>query len=322
MSPAIFLACGLAAIGLAIALLAMILLSARTRQDAVARALSAIETGYSRYVPRDHPAAAESFAALAGWLRRLAVALSPRGLGSTLQRRLDLAGNPPRWTADRILALKGLGLLGLALVAGLYELHHIVLAIVCVGLGGAAGFFLPDLLLYNTALKRQAKIQLALPDALDMLTVCVEAGLGFDAALAQVARNTTGPLAAEFARALQEMQIGNTRSEALRGMASRTTVPELRAFVSSLVQAGELGIAIAQVLREQAKEMRLRRRQRAEEKAQKVSVKILFPLIACLFPALFVIVIGPGAINIMHSLIGVGRLCPLRRSGHAPTWAG
>jgi tight adherence protein C len=322
MSPAMFLACGLAAIGLAIALLAMILLSARTRQDAVARALSAIETGYSRHVPRDHPAAAESFAALSGGLRRLAVALSPRGLGSTLQRRLDLAGNPPRWTADRILALKGLGLLGLALVAGLYELHHLALAILCAGLGGAAGFFLPDLLLYNAGLKRQAKIQLALPDALDMLTVCVEAGLGFDAALAQVARNTTGPLAAEFARVLQEMQIGNTRSQALRGMASRTTVPELRAFVSSLVQAGELGIAIAEVLREQAREMRLRRRQRAEEKAQKVSVKILFPLITCLFPALFVIVIGPGAISIMHSLLGVGGLCPLARSGHAPTWAG
>lgn len=307
MSPAIFLACGLAAIAIAIALLTMILLSARARQDAAARALTAIETGYSRHVSRDHPAAAESFATLSGWLRRLAVRLSPGALGSTLQHRLDLAGNPPRWTADRILALKGLGLLGLGLVAGLYELHHLALAIVCAGLGGAVGFFLPDLLLYNTGLKRQAKIQLALPDALDMLTVCVEAGLGFDAALAQVARNTTGPLAAEFARVLQEMQIGNTRSQALRGMVSRTTVPELRAFVSSLIQAGELGIAIAQVLREQAKEMRLRRRQRAEEKAQKVSVKILFPLIACLFPALFVVVIGPGAINIMHSLMGVGK---------------
>jgi tight adherence protein C len=304
MSPSIFLVCGLTAIGLAIALLAVMLLSARTRQETLSQALSVIETGYSRHVPQDRPAAAESFAALSGLMRRLALALSPGGLGSTLQRRLDLAGNPPRWTADRILAVKGLGLLALGLVGALYELHHIGLAIVCAGLGGAAGFFLPDLLLYNAGLKRQAKIQLALPDALDMLTVCVEAGLGFDAALAQVARNTTGPLAAEFARVLQEMQIGNTRSQALRGMAGRTTVPELRAFVSALVQAGELGVAIAEVLREQAKEMRLRRRQRAEERAQKVTVKILFPLITCLFPALFVIVIGPGAISIMHSLFG------------------
>jgi tight adherence protein C len=304
MSPAIVLACGLTAIGLAIALLASVLLSARTRQDVLAQALSAIETGYSRYVPQNHPAAAESFAALSSLLRRLAQALSPRGLGGTLQRRLDLAGNPSRWTADRFLAVKGLGLLALALIGTLYEIHHVALAIVCAGLGGAAGFFLPDLLLYNAGLKRQAKIQMALPDALDMLTVCVEAGLGFDAALTQVARNTSGPLAAEFARVLQETQIGNTRSQALRGMANRSTVPELRAFVSSLVQAGELGVTIAGVLREQAKEMRLRRRQRAEEKAQKVSVKILFPLIVCLFPALFVIVIGPGAINIMLSLFG------------------
>jgi tight adherence protein C len=302
MSESVILACGLTAIGLAIALLTSVLLFARTRQDALAQALHAIETSYSRHLA--HPAAAEPFAALSGWLGRLALALSPRGLAGTLQRRLDLAGNPPRWTADRILALKGLGLLALGLLGALFEVHHLALAVVFAGLGGAAGFFLPDLLLYNAGLKRQPKIQQALPDALDMLTVCVEAGLGFDAALAQVARNTSGPLAAEFSRVLQEMQIGNTRSQALRGMANRTTVPELRAFVSSLVQAGELGVAIAEVLREQAKEMRLRRRQRAEEKAQKVSVKILFPLIACLFPAMFVIVIGPGAINIMHSLFG------------------
>ncbi len=322
MSPTIVLACGLTAIAVAIALLALTLLSGRTQRNAAARALIAIETGYSRYVPQDHPATGDLFASVSGWLRRLAVALSPHGLASTLQRRLDLAGNPPRWTADRILALKGLGLLGLAFLAALYELHHVGLAIVCAGLGGAVGFFLPDLLLYNAGLKRQAKIQMALPDALDMLTVCVEAGLGFDAALAQVARNTTGPLAAEFARLLQEMQIGNTRSQALRGMANRTTVPELRSFVSGMVQAGELGVAVADVLREQAKEMRLRRRQRAEEMAQKVTVKILFPLMTCLFPALFVIVIGPGAINIMHTLFSGGRLCPPLASGHAPTWAG
>ena len=135
-----------------------------------------------------------------------------------------------------------------------------------------------------------------------MLTVCMEAGLGFDAALAQVARNTDGPLAGEFTRALQEMQIGQARSDALRAMLSRTTAPELRAFVAALVQAGELGIPIAKVLREQAGEMRIRRRQRAEEQAQKVPVNIMFPLIMCLFPALMVVVIGPGILQIAHSL--------------------
>lgn len=302
MSPAVLLTCGLTAIGIAIATLALILLSSLTRQNAVAQALSAIEKGYARHLPQDQPAAPDSFVTLAGLLRRLALRLSPPRLRSTLRRRLDMAGNPAGWTADRVLTLKGLGFLGLAALGGIYGLHHLGLAILCATGGGAVGFFVPDLLLYNTGVKRQGQIQLALPDALDMLTVCVEAGLGFDAALAQVARNTRGPLAAEFARALQEMQIGNSRARALRGMAGRTSVPELRAFVTALVQAGELGIAIAGVLREQAKEMRLRRRQRAEEKAQKVAVKILFPLIGCLFPALFIVVLGPGAITIMHTL--------------------
>jgi len=301
MSPTMLLVCGVAAIGLAIALLAGVMLSARARQQVVTQALSDIETIYSPHVAQD-PAAAERFPALSGWLRQIGLRLSPPALRGTLQRRLDLVGNPPRWTADRILTLKGLGFVVLAMLGAFYELHHLALAVVCAGLGGAVGFFLPDLLLYNAGVKRQAKIQVALPDTLDMLTVCVEAGLGFDAALTHVARNTSGPLSAEFARVLQEMQIGKTRKQALRSMVDRTTVPELRAFASALVQAGELGITIAGVLREQAREMRLRRRQRAEAQAQKVTVKIMFPLIACLFPALFVIVIGPGAISIVHSL--------------------
>jgi len=139
-----------------------------------------------------------------------------------------------------------------------------------------------------------------------MLTVCVEAGLGFDGALSQVARNTPGPLAEEFARALQEMQIGRSRTDALRGMVARTTVAELRTFVSALIQAGELGVPIARVLREQANEMRIRRRQRAEERAQQVPVKIMFPLILCIFPALLVVIIGPGILRIAHALFGLG----------------
>jgi tight adherence protein C len=183
--------------------------------------------------------------------------------------------------------------------------HNIGLAVIGLVVGGVAGFYVPDLLLYNAGLKRQAQIQRALPDSLDMLTVCMEAGLGFDAALAQVAQNTTGSLAGEFTRALQEMQIGQSRSDALRAMLSRTTVPELRVFVAALVQAGDLGIPIAKVLREQAGEMRVRRRQRAEELAQKVPVKIMFPLILCLFPALMVVVIGPGILQIAHALFHV-----------------
>jgi tight adherence protein C len=291
------------ALGLAITLLVGSMLPARSGQRGVGGALTAIEQRYA-HAPADTQKASDPFAALPGWSRGLALRLSPSTVAGTLQHRLDLAGNPANWTPDRILAFKGIGLLVLGALGALYGLHSFGLLILCAGLGGVIGFFLPDLLLYNAGLKRQEKIRNALPDALDMLTVCVEAGLGFDAALAQVARNTQGPLAAEFARSLQEMQIGQSRTQALRGMVARTTVPELRAFVSALVQATELGITIAQVLREQAREMRLRRRQRAEERAQKVPVKILFPLICCLLPALFVVIIGPGVIQIAHSLFG------------------
>lgn len=294
---------GLGALGLAIAVLVLAVIPARSRRG-VPAALAAIAQSYTRQASAGPEKSSDPFAALPGWLRGLAVRLSPSGIGGTLQRRLDLAGNPARWTPDRLLAVKGLGLLVLALLGGLYGLHSFGLLVLFAGVGGAIGFFLPDVLVYNAGLKRQAKIRTALPDAMDMLTICVEAGLGFDAGLAQVARNATGPLAAEFARALQEMQIGKARAQAMRAMAGRTTVPELRTFASAVIQSGELGIPISQVLREQANEMRLRRRQRAEEMAQKVPVKITFPLIACLFPALLVVVIGPGIIEIVHALLG------------------
>ena len=295
---------GVGVLALAIVLLVTALLPARSASRGVAAGLAAIDRGYAQRALKAARDGSDLFAAMPDWLERLARRLSPAGIAGAMEHRLDLAGNPTRWTPDRILAVKGLGLLVLGVLGALYGLHNVGLFVLYGGIGGFAGFFLPDLLLYNAGVKRQARILASLPDALDMLTVCVEAGLGFDAALSQVARNTRGPLSAEFARTLQEMQIGLSRSQALRALVTRTTVPELRAFVSAVVQASELGIPVAQVLREQATEMRLRRRQRAEEKAQKVPVKIMFPLIGCLFPALLVIIIGPGAISIAHSLFG------------------
>jgi tight adherence protein C len=298
---------GTAVGALAVALLLLVISAAPARPlRGAARALAVIEDGYS-HAARDRAGVRRTDGAPV-WLRLLGRRLSPSGTAAALQRRLDMAGNPASWTPDRILAAKGLGLLAFCVVGTAYGLaisHNIGLAFIGLVVGGAAGFYLPDLLLYNSGQRRQTQIQRALPDSLDMLTVCMEAGLGFDAALAQVAQNTTGPLAGEFTRALQEMQIGQGRSDALRAMLSRTTVPELRVFVAALVQAGELGIPIAKVLREQAGEMRVRRRQRAEEQAQKVPVKIMFPLITCLFPALMVVVIGPGILQIAHAIFNV-----------------
>ena len=236
----------------------------------------------------------------AGLGRRLA----PGGQAERLRHKLELAGSPPRWDADRVLAFKGLGLvlfavLGLALpiVIGLGPLPTVGIAVVL----ALAGYFGPDLVLYQMAYERRESIQRTLPDALDLLTISVEAGLGFDAALAQVARNTEGPLADEFFRVLQEMQIGLGRGDAFRALTERTDVPDLRNFVTAMIQADVFGIPIANVLRVQAKEMRIKRLQRAEEQAQKVPVKILFPLIFCILPALFVVVIGPAAITIIRN---------------------
>ena len=221
-----------------------------------------------------------------------------------MARSLDRAGNPPAWTVERVMGAKGLALV-VGIVVPLLLFGFSINGLLIAAAAGAALFFLPDLLVYNAGLKRQQELQKGLADALDMLTVCVEAGQGFDAAILQVAKTVTGPIAGEFARVLQEMHIGKSRGEAFSSLGERTSAPEVKNFVSTLVQADRLGLPIAAVLREQTKEMRVVRRQRAEEQAQKVTVKILFPLLLCIFPALFIVIIGPGALQIIDAFSGL-----------------
>ena len=161
------------------------------------------------------------------------------------------------------------------------------------------GYYAPNLYLYQKGHDRTEQMQRALPDALDLLSISVEAGLGFDAALSQVARNTDGPLAQELARVLQEMQIGLGRSAALRALGERNSLADLRSFTSAMVQADAFGIPVGQVLRVQSGEIRLKRRQRAEEQAQKVPVKIMIPLVLFILPCLFIAVIGPAIISMV-----------------------
>ncbi|MHA3835650.1 type II secretion system F family protein [Terrabacter sp. AAH1] len=237
-------------------------------------------------------------------MRSLAGKLSPSGAEARLANLLDRAGNPASWSVERIMGLKGAALLVGALFGGAYggiEFKGLFYALS----GAVVCFFVPDLLIYNLALKRQEETGKSLADALDMLTVCVEAGQGFDSALLQVARNVEGPISGEFARVLSEIQIGKSRGEAFSAMGARVTLPEVKNFVTALVQADRLGLPIAGVLREQTATMRLARRQKAEEKAQKVTVKILFPLMLCILPSLFVVIIGPGVIRLMHTLMGM-----------------
>jgi tight adherence protein C len=227
--------------------------------------------------------------------------LTPVGAKQNLQRKLLMAGSPIGWDADRVLAAKVGGLaagilLGVLLVVGLPLPLAAVLA-ACLALC-LLGYFAPNIVLLNKVQRRQTLIRRTLPDSIDLLTISVEAGLGFDAALAHVSRNTTGPLADEFYRTLQEVQLGRSRSEAMRNLADRSSVPELSAFVLAMVQADVFGISVANVLRIQSREMRKKRRQLAEERAMKVPIKVLFPVLFCIFPALFVVILGPAIMRI------------------------
>ncbi len=236
--------------------------------------------------------------------------LTPADANDRIHAKLEIAGNPRGWTADRVSSGKVVcfaSALGLSLLLALaMGLSFFITLLFVVG-ASVAGYMAPNLYLYQQAYNRSEQLQRALPDAIDLLTISVESGLGFDAAVAQVARNTEGPLAEEFARMLQEMQIGRGRTDALRSMAERTDLPDLRAFVSAMVQADSFGIPIAQVLRVQSSEIRVKKRQWAEEMAQKVPVKILVPLIFCILPTLFIAVLGPAGIQIMDSFSGTVR---------------
>ncbi|SDY90705.1 tight adherence protein C [Micromonospora pattaloongensis] len=294
---------GLGALGGAVVVAVLTLVGAPTSRVDVARVMAVAHPrrpgGY--LAPRDQPMRQRFVVPLVRRLGGLGRALTPTAAVARLQRHLDYAGNPPGWPVERVVPLKGLTLAaGAALGAALGLLFGAAAgAIVGAIVGAALGLFAPDLMVYNAGLKRQQEVLLSLPDVLDTLVISVEAGLGFDAAMAQVGQNGKGPLAREMVRVLQEMQIGKSRPDALRALAQRTTVADLRTFVTAVVQAGELGVPIAAVLREHAREMRIRRRQRAEELAQKVPIKILFPVLFCLFPSLFVVILGPGVLQIM-----------------------
>lgn len=232
-------------------------------------------------------------------------ASAPRGYLSWLDRQIRYAGRPSSWTVQGILVWKlVLLVLGTLLAVGMITATRAQPFFVVIGaLGVVLAFFLPDVMINSRAHDRQQAITLALPDTLDQMTISVEAGLGFDSAMSKSARNGTGPLADELVRVLQDMSIGRTRRESFRELEQRTNSEDLRRFVRAVIQADAHGVAIADVLRVQAAEMRTKRRQRAEEQAQKVTVKIIFPLIFCLLPVMIIVILTPPVIGIIQTFM-------------------
>jgi tight adherence protein C len=311
VTPTLVLTVGLVAVFGGVTLALCVVGVATAEKRAVGRSLAAIKAinaaPESMRRELEKPFAERVLDPVAQSLVGLGRRLTPDDTAQRMRKSLDVAGNPAGWTVERIVGLKMAGFIGL-LVAGIawcmaVGLSTPVTMVLCVGLA-LLGYNAPNLWLYQAGAKREERMRKDIADALDLLTISVEAGLGFDAALSRVARNTDGPLAAEFSRILQEMQIGKGRSEAMRAAGERTNVAELRGFITAMVQADAFGIPIGQVLRVQSKEMRVKRRQLAEEMAQKVPVKILFPLMLFILPTLFIVVMGPAAISAMEAFSG------------------
>jgi len=239
-----------------------------------------------------------------GQLSNLSARFTPAGYKGQVREKLVHAGSPAGLDADRFMALKVVGAVSgpfwfwfafsFASLGGFYGM-------IVTALMWAISFFGPDVWVQRKIDERQVAIALKLPDILDLLVISVEAGLGFEQAIDRTIDAVPGPLSEEFRRMLQETRVGATRAEALRAMDERTNVPELRSFILAMLQADTFGVSIGRILRSQADEMRVRRRQRAQEQAQKAPVKMLFPLIFCIFPALFVVILGPAVLSIMKS---------------------
>jgi tight adherence protein C len=217
------------------------------------------------------------------------------------EKRLAMAGNPgdlklTDWMGVKILVSIAMGAIMFLLVGVLSR--NLTGGLLIAALGAGIGYLAPEFWLGRKIKARQKVILVMIPDTLDLLTISVRAGLGFDAALAKVVEKLPGPLSDEFRRALAEVRVGKARRDALRDMVPRTNVAPLSNFIGAIVQAEQLGVSISKVLQIQSEQLRIERRQRAEEQAAKAPIKMLFPLVGCIFPSLFIVILGPALISI------------------------
>jgi tight adherence protein C len=224
------------------------------------------------------------------------------------EKRLALAGHPGNLQVGDWLGIKAIGaVVGGVLFFILFFLLHLLsfpplIGLLMAGVGLLFGYTIPEFWLGGRVRRRQHDILLQIPDALDLLTISVRAGLGFDGALGKVVEKLQGPLTDEFRRGLAEIRVGKARRDALRDIIPRTEVPALTNFIGAIIQAEQLGVSISKVLQVQSEQLRIERRQRAEEMAAKAPIKMLFPLVGCIFPSLFIVILGPALILIVQNL--------------------
>lgn len=238
---------------------------------------------------------------------QLASRFTPQATLESARKRLEMAGNPMQISPAFFLAMRsvlavffGGSLFVVFATTGRNWAQGLAVSALFVGIG----FYFPDLWLSSRISRRQKGIFRAMPDALDLLTICVEAGLGFDAAMAKVHEKWDNDLALELGRVIQEIRLGKLRRDALRDMAERLGVPELTSFVAAVIQSEQLGVSMAKVLRIQSDQMRVRRRQMAEEEAHRAPIKMVFPIGLLIFPSLLIILLGPAAMLLLRSPMG------------------
>jgi tight adherence protein C len=231
---------------------------------------------------------------------------TPQRTLEATRHKLELAGNPRNWTATEFLGIRGLAALVLAILTFFLTMltnTAFLQRLLFIGVMCLLGFFLPVIWLGGRIRHRQDEIVKTLPDALDLLTISVEAGLPFDGAMQRVAEKWDNEISRGFQRLLAEMRVGKARKDALRDMADRMEVPDITSFIAALIQADQLGISIAKVLRIQSEQMRIKRRQRAEEKAHQAPIKMLFPMTFLIFPTILIVILGPAALILKDSPI-------------------
>lgn len=246
---------------------------------------------------------------LARKMGEIAAKMTPQNALQNTAKKLELAGNPGRMEPSMILVLQ----FGAAvLFGGLLSLVFTVAKVkwplaqimLIVAIFTFLGFYFPQLWLSSKISKRQKEVRRGMPDALDLLTICVEAGLGFDAAMSKVSEKWENELSLAFGRVIREIQLGKLRREAMRDMADRIGIPEMTSFVAAVIQSEQLGVSMAKVLRIQSDQMRIKRRQMAEEEAHKAPIKMLIPMAGLIFPSLMIVLLTPAGLKLFHSSLG------------------